>query len=424
MPSGMSAKQIHTIATYDAKKLALWVGAVSGGKTIASLVAFFLAIRHTTGAGLIVIAGKTLQTIERNLIDVMQSPELFGDLADHVHHTKGAPTATILGRTVHLVGANDVRSEEKIRGSTVELAYVDEATILPKGFWEMLVTRLRAPGSRLLATTNPGSTKHWLRTDFILQAEKKNMQVFNFVMDDNPSLTPEYVRDMKASFTGVFYDRFIRGLWTNAEGAIYSMFDPDLHVIRFDDLPPIDRVLCVSIDVGTNHATSAVMLGLGADRKLYLMDELRLDAGGVESARLAPSQQARRIMTWMGQEHHPTQRGLEPEWVVVDTAAADFRQELFVNDVITMGAKKDVMYGIGLVSSLLANGQLLITDRCTGVIGEITEYRFDPKATERGEDAPIKENDDSMDAFRYAVASTEALWRWQIDAQHELDQAA
>lgn len=416
----MSPKQIQTIADYDTRKLTLWVGAVSGGKTIASLVAFFLAVRHTTGAGLVVIAGKTLQTIERNLIDVIQSPELFGDLSDHVEHTKGAPTAKILGRVVHLVGANDIRSEEKIRGSTVELAYVDEATILPQGFWEMLVTRLRAPNSRLLATTNPGSTRHWLRRDFILQADAKNMQVFHFTMDDNPSLTAEYMRDMKASFTGVFYDRFIRGLWTNAEGAIYSMYDPDKHVIRFEDLPDIDRVLCVSIDVGTNHATSAVMLGLGADRNLYLMDELRMDAAGDTTARLAPSQQARRVMTWMGQEHHPTQRGLEPEWVVVDTAAADFRQELFVNDVITMGAKKDVTYGIGLVSSLLANGQLFISDRCTGVLGEITEYRWSTKATEAGRDEPVKELDDSCDAMRYAVASTEALWRWQIDSTQEL----
>lgn len=392
---------------------------MSAGKTIASLFAFLLAIRATRGVGLIVIAGKTLQTIERNLIDILQSREIFGELADHVIHTKGAPTAFILGRTVHLVGANDVRSEEKIRGSTVELGYVDEATILPSGFWDMLVTRLRVPNARLLATTNPGSTNHWLRKDFILKAADKNMQVFHFTMDDNPSLTPEYMRDMKASFSGVFYDRFIRGLWTNAEGAIYSMFDPAAHVIPWANLPPIERVLCVSIDVGTNHATSATMLGLGADRKLYLMDELRMDAGGEATARLAPSQQSAMVREWIAKDHHPAQKGLEPEWIVVDTAAADFRQELFVGGVHTMGARKDVAYGIGLVSSLLANGQLIITDRCTGVIGEITEYRWDAKATERGTDAPVKENDDSMDSMRYAIASTEALWRWQITSALE-----
>jgi hypothetical protein len=85
-------------------------------------------------AGLIVIVGKTLQTIERNVLEPLQDPNLFGALASKtVKHTRGSNTATILGREVHLVGANDIRSEEKIRGSTIEIAYVDEATLLPPG---------------------------------------------------------------------------------------------------------------------------------------------------------------------------------------------------------------------------------------------------------------------------------------------------
>jgi hypothetical protein len=111
-----------------------------------------------------------LQTIERNIIEPMQNADLYGDLAQHVQHTRGSNMAVILGRQVHLVGANDARSEEKIRGATVELAYVDEATLLPIGFWEMLQTRLRVPTSRLLATTNPGASQHWLRIGWICSA--------------------------------------------------------------------------------------------------------------------------------------------------------------------------------------------------------------------------------------------------------------
>lgn len=54
---------------------------------------------------------------------------------------------------MHLVGADDVRAEEKIRGGTVEITYVDEATLLPLGFWEMLLIRLCTSYSRLRATT-------------------------------------------------------------------------------------------------------------------------------------------------------------------------------------------------------------------------------------------------------------------------------
>lgn len=415
MSQALSDKQVSSIVQSEDQKISLWIGAVSAGKTISSLFAFLLAVRMTQGTGLIVIIGKTLQTIERNIITPLQDGRLFGVLAKAVVHTRGSNTAIILGKSVELVGANDSRSEEKIRGSTIELAYVDEATLLPIGFWEMLVSRLRTPNPpRLLATTNPGSTRHWLRLDWILQAAQKNMQVFHFTMDDNPSLTDSYVADMKASYTGVFYDRMIKGLWTSAEGAVYDMWDASRHVIPFEKMPPIWRVLCASIDYGTQHATSVGLLGLGYDHKLYLMDELRIDVA-VSQVRQSPSQQSKTVRDWLKLPHHPEQHHLTPEWVIVDTAAADFRQELYVDGLATMGARKDVAYGIGIVSSLLAKDKLIITDRCKGIINEISEYSWDPKATERGEDTPIKRDDDSLDMLRYAITTTETLWRGELD---------
>src|SRR5438067_1186603 len=279
----------------------------------------------------------------------------------------------------------------------------------------MLVSRLRVAGARCLATTNPGSTRHWLRLDWILQAHLKNMVVFHFTMDDNPQYFeggdpgPAYIADMKASFTGVFYDRMIKGLWTNAEGAVYDMWDPTRNDIEWSRLPPIRRTLCVAVDYGTQHATSVGMLGLGYDRKLYLMDELRIDTA-VNSLRQSPSQQSKTVRDWIKQPHHPEQQHLTPEWVIVDTAAADFRQELYVDGLATQGAKKDVTYGIGIVSSLLHKQQLFITDRCTGGINEVTDYVWDPQATERGVAAPVKAKDAWRDVVRRAGRTAEPGW--------------
>jgi len=423
IPPPLSHKQISSVVESTKAKIALWVGAVSAGKTIASLFAFLFAVRLCKGTGLIIIVGKTLQTIERNILAPLMDDRLFGELSKQIVHTKGSGVALILGKEVHLVGANDSRSEEKIRGSTVELAYVDEATLLPPGFWEMLVSRLRVAGARLLATTNPGSTRHWLRLEWILNAAAKNMLVFHFTMDDNPQYFeggdpgPAYIADMKASYSGVFYDRMIKGLWTNAEGAVYDMWDPTRHVIRWEDLPPLKRMLCASIDFGTQHPTAVLLLGLGYDRKLYFVDELRIDVA-VNQLRQSPSQQSKTVRDWLNKPHHPEQLNLRPEWVIVDSAAADFRQELFHDGLATQGAKKDVMYGIGLVSSLLARDQLAVTDRCKGWIDEVTDYVWDTKASERGEDKPNKDKakDDSLDTGRYALATTEAIWRNELTA--------
>lgn len=420
-PPALSRKQRWSISRAKTRKIALWVGAVSAGKTMISLYALFLAIRRSKGRGLIVIVGKTLQTIERNVIGEMQKPELYGRLAGQVIHTTGSNQAIILGRVVHLVGANDARSEEKIRGSTIEVAYVDEATLVPEAFWAMLITRLRIAGARLLATTNPGSSQHWLRVKYILDADAQDMVVFHFTMHDNPLYFeggdpgPKYIADMEAAFrkSKLFFDRFIRGLWTNAEGAIYDGWDPAQHVIPWAQMPPIYRLLGVGMDFGNTHATSVVILGLGYDRRLYLIDELRIETE-TQAQRLAPSVQAKMIGRWLKENHIP-EGFLRPERLIADPAAAPFRQELRESEGIdTEPADNSVAYGIGLIASLLARDLLKVTDRCWGVIKEMPDYRYDPKATERGEDEPIKVGDDSLDAFRYVIATTESEWRDEV----------
>lgn len=424
----LSPKQIWSIWKSQAFKIALWVGAVSSGKTIASLFAFLAAVRHARGTGLIVIVGKTLQTIERNIIEPLQDQSLFGELASLVIHTKGSNVAVILGREVHLIGANDARSEEKIRGSTIEIAYVDEATLLPVGFWEMLLTRLRVSGARLLATTNPGSSQHWLRINYILAPEfKTQMVVFHFTMHDNPLYFeggdpgPKYISDMEATFRGskVFFDRFISGLWTNAEGAIYPAWDTTKHVIAWAQMPPMFKLIGWAADFGTQHATSVGILGLGYDRRLYLVDELRIDIAET-TVMLSPSKQAKAIAEWLKLEHLPENTGLRPERRIADPAALAHRRELYESEGIsTEQADNAVEYGIGIVTSLLGREidgipMLRVSDRCTGVIKEAPNYIWDSKKSERGVNEPVKSGDDSMDMLRYVITTTENDWRDEL----------
>ena len=59
----------------------IWAGAIRAGKTTASIVAFFIAVAQAPKDGLILICGRTLQTIERNIIEPMQNPKIYGPLA-------------------------------------------------------------------------------------------------------------------------------------------------------------------------------------------------------------------------------------------------------------------------------------------------------------------------------------------------------
>lgn len=415
----MSPKQIRSVVeSQTTPQIALWHGAVSSGKTVASLLAFLIAVSTAPSHGLIVVIGKTKDTIARNLIEALQSPTLFGPLAAHVHHTRGSNVAIILGRTVHLVGANDAKSESKIRGATIALAYVDEATLIPRGFWMMLLSRLRVPGAKLFATTNPDGPAHWLRKDFLLRRNEPaiGLRSWKFTLDDNPSLTVEYIDRLKAQYVGLWHRRFILGDWCLAEGAVYDMWNPKQHVV--DTLPTIERWIGMGIDYGTTNPFAALLLGIGRDNgraRLYLTNEWRYDSKRETAARkLTDVEYSKRVRDWLADLPHPqapTVRGIRPEWTIVDPSAASFVTQLHRDGLTPTLAHNEVIPGIRQFGSLLATDQLRVHSSCTGLINEVPGYSWDPDKAEKGEDAPIKVDDHSLDSGRYVIHTTEAVWR-------------
>ncbi|MGS2641692.1 PBSX family phage terminase large subunit [Streptosporangium sp. G12] len=410
----LSPKQIRSITdAQTTPQIALWAGAVSSGKTIASLFALLIAILRAPDHGLVVIIGRTLQTIERNIIDPLQAGHLFGFLAGQVHHTTGSTTATILGRTVHLIGASDVRAEGRIRGATIALAYVDEATLIPQSFWMMLLSRLRVPGAKLLATTNPDGPGHWLRRDFLLRGADVGVRSWHFTLDDNPSLEASYVDRLKAQYVGLWYRRFILGEWCLAQGAIFDMFDETRHVL--DQLPAIDRWLSLGVDYGTVNPFSGLAIGLGEDRRLHVVAEYRHDSRTARR-QLTDGEYSERLRAWMAGIRRPGEEGralgIAPERIYVDPSAASFMTQLWRDQVPNVSAADNsVLDGIRTVSTLLGADQLRIHSSCTGLLAELPGYSWDDKAAEKGEDKPVKVDDHSCDALRYGVHSSAWLWR-------------
>lgn len=66
-------------------------------------------------------------------------------------------------------------------------------------------------------------------------------------MRDNPGLSEKTLERYENMYTGVFYDRFIRGLWVVAEGLIYPHFGENCIT---DEDPPAGRYY-ISVDYGT-----------------------------------------------------------------------------------------------------------------------------------------------------------------------------
>jgi PBSX family phage terminase large subunit len=420
---GLGEKQGRSIREAT-QRVNLWEGSIRSGKTIASLIRWLLFVAIAPRGGELVIIGRTRDSAWRNIVAPLQDPSITGPAARHIVGNHGAPTVSILGRRVFIMGASDAKAEKVLRGLTVAGAYVDEVTTIPEEFFTQLLGRMSVPGARLFGTTNPDNPAHWLKRKYLDRiTDLPGWRSWHFTIDDNPGLTEQYKASIRAEFTGLWYRRFILGEWVAAEGAIYSMWDPTAHVIPWASLPPMQRLLAVGVDYGTTNATAGLLLGLSDERnhrgqpesRLYLVDEWRHDPA-LTNVRLTDAQLSAGLRDWMGGAHMPPGAN-QPriEWTVVDPAAASFKVQLHADGLTNVSdADNDVAYGIRTVASLLGSGQMLVSDRCQGFIREAPGYAWDDKATAKGEDKPVKVADHSLDAGRYAVTTTETLWRGHL----------
>lgn len=382
-------------------------GSIRSAKTTAEIIDWLRWV-PTAPPGPLAVVGKTRDTIGRNVLDVIEQ-------LDHraIKWRAGAPTCRIMGRLHHVLGANDAQAESKVRGLTLAGALVDEVTLLTEDLFTTLLGRLSVDGARLLGTTNPDNPGHWLKKKYLDRAAELGWSVWHFTMADNPGLSAEYVARVSREYTGVYHLRFVKGLWVAAEGAIYDAWDERAMVIPWAALPPLVRYVGVGIDYGTTNPSSAILLGQDVLGTYYFVDEWRHDPSQT-GRRLTDEELSRELKAWLLRPHHP---GVDADGdpvhepligtLAVDPAAASFKVQLTRDGLPVSDADNDVDYGIRQLSSALAAGRLKVTDRCTGFIAEAPGYRWDPKASAKGEDKPVKENDHSLDAARYAFMLTD-----------------
>ena len=250
----MFSKKQEDFLLDDLRRINLLYGSVRSGKTWISLLKWAIWIGKQESDKQFLMVGKTITTLKRNCLVLLE--ELIGD---NITYSISQKKAVIFGRTVWLEGANDERSESKIRGMTLMGVYVDELTQIPQDFYLMALSRLSEKGAVFLATTNPDHPKHYVKTE-IIDNDKLDKQVIKFLLDDNIFLDETYKENLKKEYTGVFYQRFILGEFVRAEGIIFPEFanDPTRWIIKREDVPKAFRTVEVGFDIGGNGSAYAM----------------------------------------------------------------------------------------------------------------------------------------------------------------------
>lgn len=382
-----SPKQLASFKESDAK-INIWEGAVRSGKTYISLWRFIVELSNGPEGDYAIIC-RTYQSFKRNVLKMME--DMIG-IRD-VGFKAGNQMCNIFGKTVHIVGADDERAESKIRGPTFAGAYVDEATIIPESVFKMLISRCAMHDAKIFVTTNPDSPFHWLKTDFL--ENNPDVKSWQFTLDDNPELSDKNKEYLKRQYKGLWYQRFIEGLWVQAEGAVYDFFEERLHVIDF--APNYNAQYYVGVDYGVANPCAFVMIGHDKTKfpQYWVEKEYYYDSK-IHQRQKSDSEYGKDLASFI--------EGKNVRAIYIDPSASSFKVELGRIGITNVhDAINEVGPGINFVSNMFNNGTLKIVRCCKNVIKEMQSYVWDQKKGLQGKDEPKKANDHSLDALRYAL---------------------
>lgn len=371
-------------------------GAIRSGKTVCMSLSFvFWAMANYSDQNF-AMCGKTIGSFRRNVLTILKLMLRSRGFQVADHRADNLVEISRNGVTNHfyIFGGKDESSQDLIQGITLAGVFFDEVALMPESFVNQATGRCSVDGSKYWFNCNPDGPYHWFKLNWLDKAKEKNLLVLHFTMDDNLSLSEHIKERNRNMYTGVFFKRYILGLWAMAEGIIYDMFSEDRHVKTILEYARqlIDGGRYVSIDYGTQNATAFLLWNKGRDGKWYCIREYYY-SGRDKGIQKTDAEYAEDLKKFLD--------GTPVKAVIVDPSAASFIAELNKHGFTVIQADNAVEDGIRLVATLLNTERIAFSQSCKNTIMEFASYIWDPKAAERGEDKPIKQHDHAMDAVRY-----------------------
>lgn len=395
-------------------------GAIRSGKTLSMSLSYVMWAMETFDGQNFGMCGKTIGSFRRNVLFWLKLMLRSRGYRVVDHRADNLLTVSRGDREnyFYIFGGKDERSQDLIQGITLAGCFFDEVALMPESFVNQATGRCSVDGSKYWFNCNPDGPFHWFKINWINRAtgyltkeqikqakdekkELRNLVYLHFTMDDNLSLSERIKARYRSGYTGVFFDRYILGLWAVAEGIIYDMFDTARHtVVSAKDKLTAKRY--VSCDYGTQNATVFLLWEKGTDGIWYCTKEYYY-SGRDKKKQKTDSEYADDLKKWLN--------GIKIRAIIVDPSAASFIAELRKRGYPVRPAINDVADGIRLVGSLLNLEKIKFYQSCENTLLEFASYVWDKKAVERGRDEPLKQRDHAMDAVRYFCSTILGLNR-------------
>ena len=366
-------------------------GAIRSGKTLCMSLSYVLWAMESFNQQNFGMAGKTIGSFRRNVLfwlKLMLKSRGY-QVVDHRSDNLIVVSKGDTQNFFYIFGGKDERSQDLIQGITLAGMFFDEVALMPESFVNQATGRCSVTGSKFWFNCNPNSPRHWFKVNWIDKCDEKRIIYLHFTMDDNLSLSEQIKERYRSMYVGVFFKRYILGLWCVAEGLVYSMFDEEQHVTDEHMSGALEYI--VSIDYGTVNPFSA---GLWAFDGKNSQREAELYYNSREAGKRVDDEAYYKMLKELIGDR-------KISCIIIDPSAASFIEVIKKYGEYTVRkADNDVLDGIRVVTTMLNKGLLKIYKDCASCINEFGLYCWDE---EKNNDTVIKENDHAMDDTRYYV---------------------
>lgn len=377
-------------------------GAVRSGKTVAMAVGFILWSMKTFNNQTFAICGRTIASLRRNVVTHLPT-WLEGLFSIEERRNENKLTITVGSRknTYYLFGGHDEASYTLVQGITLAGVLFDEVALMPRSFVEQAMARCSVAGSKFWFNCNPEGPTHWFYQEWVQKAGERNILHLHFTMKDNLSLTKTIRERYARMYSGVFYARYILGLWTKAEGLIYKQFadDPNRYIVD-----KAEGIVSANIGVdfggGTSaHAFSCVGFTRGHEQ-MFILDEYR------EKEAMTPERLCDAFVDFV--------KRCRRRWLVTD-AYCDSAEQTLINGLrvaavkaglpinVLNARKRPINDRIRAFCILLGSDRVKILRPCKETIAALQTAVWNAKKPT--EDVRLDDgstNIDSLDAMEYA----------------------
>ena len=347
-------------------------GAIRSGKTLSMSLSFVMWAMTTYDRQNFGMCGKSIGSLRRNVI--MELKRLLPLRGYYVQDRRGDNMLVVRRLTkdgitenyFYMFGGKDESSQDLVQGVTLAGVLLDEVALMPESFVNQATGRCSVEGAKLWFNCNPEGRMHWFKLHWINKHKEKRLLYLHFTMDDNLSLSERTKERYRRNYAGVFYRRYILGLWVTAEGLVYPMFDRDVHMVDGEfPISPRHRYY-VSIDYGTVNPFAAGLYDYDpANQRATMIREIYYQGG---SAHRVDNEAYYKMLTKMIGDY-------PIEYIIIDPSASSMIETIQkYGKYLVVKADNDVINGIQDVTKFLNAGALFFHKQCKHIPEEFESY--------------------------------------------------